>query len=91
MAETAGKAMFGIFGVTAMEESGKIIVAENAIEDPATTVSRELLAAAERRYGVVAASMAPVPIDTTDTTKRRGCNLAAPRGHMRVADPSNDC
>lgn len=66
VAGTAGKAMFGVLGAVAMEESGKAIVAENAIDDPARTVALDLLAAAEKRYGVVAAPMQPIAIDTTD-------------------------
>jgi hypothetical protein len=66
MAGTAGKSMFALIGVVAMEESGKAIVAENGIEDPAVTVRRDLLAAAEKHYGVIPASMPPVSIDTTD-------------------------
>jgi hypothetical protein len=69
MAETAGKAAFGLFGVAAMEENGKTIVAQNGIADSATTVSQDLLAAAQRRYSVVPASMAPIPIDTTDISQ----------------------
>lgn len=69
VAATAGKAAFAVLGALAMEESGKTIVAENGIEDPATTVGRDLLAAAESHYGVVAAPVEPVPIDTTDTAQ----------------------
>jgi len=69
VAATAGKAMFAVLGAVAMEESGKTIVAENGIEDPATTVSRALLAAAESHYGIVTAPMGPVPIDTTDISQ----------------------
>lgn len=69
MAGTAGKAMFAVVGAVAMEESGKAIVTDNAIDDPATTVARDLLAAAEKRYGVVAAPMQPIVIDTTDMSQ----------------------
>lgn len=66
MAGTAGKAMFAVVGAVAMEQSGKTIVTENAIDDPATTVARDLLVAAEKRYGVVASPMQPIAVDTTD-------------------------
>jgi hypothetical protein len=66
MAGTAGKAMFAVVGAVAMEESGKAIATENAIDDPTTTVARDLLAAAEKRYGVVVATTQTIAIDTTD-------------------------
>jgi hypothetical protein len=69
MAATTGKAMFGVVGAVATEESGKAIVTENAIDDPAKTVGSNLLAAAEKRYGVVAAPMQSVVIDTTDVSQ----------------------
>jgi hypothetical protein len=69
MASTAGKALFGPLGVVAMEEAGKKIAADNNIEDPAVLVGRDLLVAAENRYGAVAASMPPIQIDITDVTK----------------------
>lgn len=69
IAATAGKAAFAVLGAVAMEESGKTIVAENAIEDPATTVSRDLVTAAQSHYGIVPASTPPASIDTTDVTQ----------------------
>jgi hypothetical protein len=69
MAATAGKAMFAIAGAFAMAASGNSIVAENGIGDPAPMISQDLLTAAEKRYGVMAASMAAVPIKSTDTAE----------------------
>jgi hypothetical protein len=68
MATTGGKALFGPLGVLGMEEAGKKIAAENNIEDPAVQVGRNLLTAAEKRYGVVEASMSPIKTDVTDVT-----------------------
>lgn len=65
-AGTAGKAMFGLLGAAAMAEAGSAIVQENGIANPATAVGDELLAAAEKHYGVVKASMASIPIKSTD-------------------------
>ena len=66
MAATPGKAMFAVLGAVAMEEAGRKIVSENNIEDPAVRVGRDLLSVAQRRYGVVSASISPVSIDSTD-------------------------
>lgn len=74
VATTAGKvaagALFGVVGAIASQNaalaSGKTIVEENGIEDPAPRVSRELLQIAQTRYGVVPATLTPVKVDTTD-------------------------
>jgi hypothetical protein len=69
VAATAGKAAFALIGVAAMVEAGKTIVTENAIEDPAPHLAHDLLAAVTQQYGLVAATMPPVRIDTTDTAQ----------------------
>jgi hypothetical protein len=69
MAMTRGKAYFGVLGVAAMVEAGQSIIKENDIQDPAPIVNHALLLAAEKQYGVVAATTAPVHIDTTDVSK----------------------
>lgn len=66
VAMTAGKGAFALIGAAAAIESGKTIVEENGIEDPAPHVSGELLQMAQARYGVVSASLPPVKVDTTD-------------------------
>ncbi len=66
VAMTAGKGAFALIGAAAAIESGKTIVEENGIEDPAPVVAHELLKLAQARYGVVAASLGPVKVDTTD-------------------------
>ena len=66
---TAGKAMLGLLGTAALIEAGKTIVAENGIEDPAPVLARELLAAGEKKYGVVPASIPPVKVDTGDVAQ----------------------
>jgi hypothetical protein len=66
VAMTAGKGAFALIGAAAAIESGKTIVEENGIEDPAPVVSRDLLKLAQTRYGVLAATLAPVKVDTTD-------------------------
>jgi len=67
MATTPAKAMFAVAGAVAAISAGGSIVKENGIEDPAPRVARELLQAAQQRYGVRPASLAPIKIDTTDT------------------------
>lgn len=66
VAMTAGKAAFGVFGAAAAVDSGKSIVKEDAIKDPAREVSRSLVQIAEQRYGVVPAAIGPVQTDSDD-------------------------
>ena len=66
VAMTAGKGAFALIGAAAAIESGKTIVEENGIEDPAPHVGVEFLHMAEARYGVVPSTLASVKIDTTD-------------------------
>lgn len=67
VAATPAKAMFAMIGAAAAIAAGGSIVKENGIEDPAPRVAREILEAAQQRYGVVPSSIAPIKIDTTDT------------------------
>ena len=69
VAMTAGKAMFGMLGAAAMIEAGKEIVTENDIPDPAPAVDQALMLAAQKEYGILPATIAPVKIDTTDISK----------------------
>ena len=66
VAMTAGKGAFGVFGVAAAVQSGKSIVKEDGIEDPAREVGHALLQVAEQRYGVVPAATGLVETDSTD-------------------------
>jgi hypothetical protein len=66
VASTAGKAAFAL---AAMISAGNEIVQKNGIEDPVPILGQDLLAAAQMRYGVVPASPARVPVDTTDVGK----------------------
>lgn len=66
LAQTPAKAMFAVVGTVAAVSAGDSIVKENGIEDPAPRIAREILAAAQQRYGVVPASIAPIKIDSTD-------------------------
>jgi hypothetical protein len=50
-------------GMGALIEAGRTIIQENGIEDPAPRLARDLLAAAESRYGVTAAAIPPVKLD----------------------------
>jgi len=66
VAMTAGKAAFGLIGAAAAVESGKSIVTENGIKDPAPEVARALVQVAQQRYGVVPAAIGPVKTNSTD-------------------------
>lgn len=66
---TAGKMMFGLLGAAAMIGSGRKIVAENALEDPAPFIGQQLRDAVAARYGIIPAGMPPVSIDETDVLK----------------------
>ncbi len=79
VAMTPGKAMFGMIGAAAMIEAGNMILDENNIRDPAPLVNRALLTAAQKQFGVVPATTAPVHIDTTDVNK-----LAAAAGSADI-------
>jgi hypothetical protein len=69
MAMTAGKALLGTQGVTAMVEAGQTLVADNEIPDAARELGRQLLAWTQAQYGVTAAAAAPVSIESTDTAE----------------------
>jgi hypothetical protein len=69
VASSAGKAAFALLGAAAMISAGNEIVQKNGIEDPVPILGEDLLAAAQMRYGVVPASPARVPVDTTDVGK----------------------
>ncbi len=49
-AETAGKAMFAMFGVAAMISAGNEIVRKNSIEDPAHLIGSELISDLSKKY-----------------------------------------
>ena len=69
VAMTPGKAMFAMIGAAAMIQAGQTIVRENEIPDAAPIVDNALLLAAQKHYGAVRATTAPVQIDTTDVNK----------------------
>ena len=58
-------------GMGAMIEAGRKIIEENEIEDPAPRLARDLLAAAESRYGVTAATIPPVKLDASTIDPRK--------------------
>jgi hypothetical protein len=65
-------AFFGLHslsGAVAMIEAGKTIVNENEVDDPAPVLAQSLIKVAETHYGVMPATNASVPIDTTDVQK----------------------
>jgi hypothetical protein len=75
-AMTGGKALLLGFGPiggaiagAGMASAGKSIITENGIEDPAPRLDQDLLKVAGVQYGAVAASIAPVSVDTTDVGK----------------------
>jgi hypothetical protein len=68
-AMTAGKAMFGVLGATAMISAGNKIVVDNNIEDPASFVADQLRHALENKYGLVTAAGTAPLADSMDTRK----------------------
>lgn len=76
---TAGKAAFGLIGVAAAVSAGNDIVKRDNIPDPAQQVAHDLLQIAEKQYGIVPASLAPVRVDTRNiadlASAARGADL----------------
>lgn len=78
MAQTPGKAMFGLLGVAAMASAGKKIAEDDGLEDPAATIGAELSAELSRRYGA-RPSTAIIPIVDDDRAVRAA---GAPRADL---------
>jgi hypothetical protein len=63
LAQTPGKAMFGLLGVAAMVSAGNKIAADDGLEDPATAIGAALSTELSRRYG---ARLSTSPIAVVD-------------------------
>jgi hypothetical protein len=66
MAYTRAKMSFGLLGIAAAARAGKQIIEENGVENSAPQVAKALLEAAKNRYGVTAATLAPLVVESTD-------------------------
>ncbi len=63
---TAGKAMVGIIGAGLMISSGNQIISENAVDDPATQIARQLAQAFAAKYGMRTLTSEPKVADSDD-------------------------
>jgi hypothetical protein len=68
MAYTRAKVSFGLLGIAAAARAGKQIIEENSVENPAPRIANVLVEAAKNRYGVTAAPLAPLMLESTDTS-----------------------
>jgi hypothetical protein len=66
MAWSRGNIALGMFGGAVAEVEGTHIVLKNGVENPAPRISRSLFEAAQLHLGVVAATIAPLSVDSTD-------------------------
>ena len=67
MAYTRAKISFGLIGIAAAARAGKQIIEANGVENPAPQIAKALFEAAKNRYGVAAATLAPLVVGSTDT------------------------
>ena len=66
MSYSAAKLSFGVFGIAAAAVQGKEIIEQNGIEDPAPQLVKALFEAAKVPYGLNAALLTPLPVDSSD-------------------------
>jgi hypothetical protein len=69
LAQTAGKAVFGLVGMAAMIQAGNRIVAEHDIDDPAVSIAGALAADLARERGLVVAA-GPGPVTDSEEAAR---------------------
>lgn len=72
MAQTAGKALFGLVGAAAMIEAGDRIVAENDVDDPAVYIANVLAADLARESGLVVDASLDAVTDSKDVAELAG-------------------
>jgi hypothetical protein len=82
MAYTRAKMSFGLFGLATAARAGKQIIEENGVENPAPQITKALFEAAKNRYGVTAATLAPLVVESSDA----GTIARAARGADMVFD-----
>jgi hypothetical protein len=66
---TSGGTLYGVKGMIDMVDAGRQLVTEYSLQDPAPAMARQLLQAAQERYGVVPANAATVSVDETAVGK----------------------
>jgi hypothetical protein len=66
MSYSHAKLSFGVFGIGAAAVEGKQIIEHNGIENPAPRLAKALFEAARDRYGVTAAPLAALSLDSDD-------------------------
>ncbi len=66
MAYGRAKISFGLVGIAGAARAGKQIIAENGVENSAPQIANALFEAARKRYGVTAATFAPLAVESTD-------------------------
>jgi hypothetical protein len=65
-AYSRAKISFGLIGIAAAAHAGKKIIDENGVENSAPQIATALFEAARNRYGVTAARLAPLAVESTD-------------------------